>query len=318
MSLESLQKFLGGAGGKQQDYADFLHRFQQDPNSISADEASQRYRELLRNASPAAVSEAYDTVLGQLAPEQRRELAAQFQSAHEDPRSSFNGFRFSSASQASDARTLGQMAQQAEQQDPGLLDRILGQNSPLNSTLGRLALAGIAAYLAQRALSQQPNQQPGQASPSTSPGLPGMIGALGGLLGALSQAQQSGQGQQLPGGLGGLIDILGGGQAQSGNQSQGQGQGLPGGLGGLLDALSRGQAQPGGQSQGQGIPGGLGGLIDILGGQAQAGGQGQGGLGGLGGLLDALGGGQQPAQDSSPAQGDTPGIHVKGSQKNNG
>jgi hypothetical protein len=59
-----------------------------------------------------------------------------------------------------------------------------------------------------------------------------MLGTLGGLLGALSHAQQGGQGQNMPGGLGGLIDVIGGGQTQGG-------QGLPGGLGGLLDALGR-------------------------------------------------------------------------------
>src|SRR5215211_5836520 len=122
MAHNSLQQLLGGNQAKQQDYRDFLHRFQQDPGSISEAEASQRYRELLRNASPDAVADAYQQVLAQLAPEQRQQLAQQYQNAHHDPRSPFNGFRFSEPSHAADARYLGQMAQQAEQQDPNLFD----------------------------------------------------------------------------------------------------------------------------------------------------------------------------------------------------
>jgi len=317
MALDMLKQFLGGSGSKQQDYGDFLRRFQQDPTSISGDEAANRYRELLRNASPSLVAEAFQHVAGQLAPEQRQQLAEQFQNAHQDSRSAFNGFRFSSTNQAADPRSLGQMAAQAEQQDPDLFDKIFGQNSPLNSTLGRLVLAGVAAYLAHRALGpQQPDQQQG----GQNPGLPTGLGGLGGLIGALSNRQQNGQNPSLPGGLGGLIGALSNQQQQQG----GQNPGLPGGLGGLIDALGNQQGGQGGQ--GQGIPGGLGGLLDALaGGQS---GQGQGIPGGLGGLLDALDnqqGGQQPSpQPSNPAPAPNeqlpdqgvkiPGLHVKGSK----
>jgi Protein of unknown function (DUF533) len=72
------------------------------------------------------------------------------------------------------------------------------------------------------------------------------------------------------GGLGGLLDMLGGG---------GGGQSQAGGLGGLLSLLGGG-----GQQQSQ--AGGLGGLLNMLGG-----GGGQSQAGGLGGLLNMLGGG---------------------------
>jgi len=79
MTHDSLQQLLGSNQAKQQDYIDFLRRFQQDPGSISEEEASRRYRELVRSASPNAVAEAYQHVLGQLAPEQRQQLAQQYQ-----------------------------------------------------------------------------------------------------------------------------------------------------------------------------------------------------------------------------------------------
>jgi hypothetical protein len=243
MAHDTLQQFFGGNQSKRQDYSDFLRRFQQDPGSISEAEASQRYRELLRNASPNVVADAYQHVLGQLAPEQRQQLADQYEKAHHDTRSPFNGFRFSEPSQAADARHLGQMAQQAEQQDPNLFDKIFGQNSPLSGPLGRLALSALAAYLANRALSQQPGQQSGQPGASQNPSLPGgLIGALGGLIGALSNSQQSGQNPGSPGGLGGLLDALS-------NQQSGQNPGLPGGLSDLLDELNN-QQRPGNSNAG--------------------------------------------------------------------
>jgi hypothetical protein len=287
MPSDGLKQLLGDQA-KQQDYADFLRRFQQDPGSISEAEASRRYRELVGSAGPNAVAEAYQHVLGQLAPEQRQQLAQQYQNAHDDPRSGFNGFRFADSSQAADARHLGQMAQQAAQQDPDLFDRIFGKDSPLSGPLGRLALAAIAAYLANRALSQQPGQQSGQPGATQNPGLPGgLIGALGGLIGALSQGQSSGQGSGLPGGLGGLIGAL------SQGQSSGQNPSLPGGLGGLLDALSQGQQS----GQGSGLPSGLSDLLDALSNPQRPAGS-------------SAGTNQPPADTGDGGAG----LHVKGSQ----
>ncbi len=66
MTLDSLQQYLGGDPGQQQDYSDFLQRFQNDPNSISEEEAAQRYRELTRNLPPDLAAEVHAQVLGQL------------------------------------------------------------------------------------------------------------------------------------------------------------------------------------------------------------------------------------------------------------
>lgn len=302
MAQDRIAQFLGQDQSKQQDYSDFLRRLQNDPNSISEAEVTRRYRELLRNASPNAVADAYQHVLGQMAPEQRQQLAQQFQDAHDDPRSSFNGFRFSGVGQAADARTLGQLAQQAEQQDPDLFGKIFGEGSPLSGTLGKLVLAGIVAYLANRGLSQQAGQQPGPQGTSQNPGIPGgLIGAIGGLIGVLTNSQQTGQtsgqypnvpgGQNpgLPGGLGGIIDIL---NQSGGQQGTGQNPTIPGGLGAILDILTKQQS-----GQNPGMPGDLGGILDVLSGQQPQAGTSTGT------------GGQTP--DSSDSG---PGLHVKGSQ----
>ncbi len=223
MTLDSLQQYLGGDPGQQQDYSDFLQRFQNDPNSISEEEATQRYRELTRNLPHDLAAEVHAQVLGQLPQEDRLRLAQQYQDAHNDPNSAFDGFNFAGPEQAADPQTLGRLAQQAELQDPNLRVGAFGQGSPLGGTLGKLAMGAIAAYLASRALGGQGGHQP----------VGGGTGGLGDLLGALG-GQQAGAGGGAPD-LGGLLSGLLGGQPAGASAGMG-------GLGGLLGGLLGGQA----------------------------------------------------------------------------
>jgi hypothetical protein len=283
---------------QQQDYADFVRRFEADPSSISGEEAARRYQELISLASPEETKAAQSQAFAQLAPEGRRTLAGLFQEAHNDPNSPFTGYQFDSADQAAEPHNLGRMAFQAGQQDQSTLGRIL------NSPLGKMAMAAIAAYLARRMFGGQQGDDSGLERQAGG-GLD-----LGQILGALAQAQGSGQAGAPAGGQGGLDigAILGAlAQAQGSGQAGGgqAGGGMPD-LGGLLGAL--GGAQAGGQGTGQ--AGGQGGLDigAILGALAQAQGSGQagggqagGGMPDLGGLLGALGGAQAGGQGTEQA-----------------
>ncbi|HEU4323145.1 MAG TPA: hypothetical protein VFS21_08325, partial [Roseiflexaceae bacterium] len=75
MALDLLQRFLGDQPERQQDYADFLRRYQQDPSSISDEEAARRYRELMRNAPRELAEEVDGHSFGQLPQDARRSLA---------------------------------------------------------------------------------------------------------------------------------------------------------------------------------------------------------------------------------------------------
>ncbi|HEU5014783.1 MAG TPA: hypothetical protein VFT66_19840 [Roseiflexaceae bacterium] len=183
MALDLLQKFLGSNPQKQQDYADFVQRYQNDPSSISDEEAARRYREMMRNSPQDLADQANQHGFGQLPEQDRRQLAQQYEQAHSNPGRPFDGYNANDPNQAADPRQLGRMTQQAENQDPDLFGQLFGQNSPLNSTIGKAALAGAAAFLASRVLGGQ--------------GQSGAGGGLGGLLGG----QQGGAG----GGLGGLF-----------------------------------------------------------------------------------------------------------------
>src|SRR3954452_11860151 len=153
--LDRLSQFLG-QGNNQQQYQDFTQRYQQDPNSISDAEAAQRYREMMQHANPQDVQEAHTQVFNQMPQQQRQEVAQQFQQAHQDPNIPWQGYpQGIDPSQAAHPDQLGQMAGQVAQQSPDLMGQIFGQNSPLASTGGKLALAGAAAFLASRYLSPQ-------------------------------------------------------------------------------------------------------------------------------------------------------------------
>src|SRR5262249_48689148 len=118
---------------QQQDYADFLRRAEANPASISAEEAARRYQELMSVASPEEAAEAQNQAFAQLPPESRHTLAQQFQDAHNDPNSAFDGYQFADAEQAAEPRSLGLMTLQAGQQDQSLFGRLF------NSPLGKMA-----------------------------------------------------------------------------------------------------------------------------------------------------------------------------------
>jgi hypothetical protein len=183
------------------DYSDYLKRFQADPQSISTEEAAQRYQELMRHAPPELAAEANQHIMG-LLPQNEREVLA-------------------------DNISGGP-------QTFGLLDNILGKDSVLNTPLGKMILSAAVAYLANRMLGQ-PQDQVGTRAPGG--GLGDLIGSI--LSGAA--ASQAPAGSQtsadggLPSGLGDILGALAGGQAQAGSS-----QAPAGGLGDILGALMGG------------------------------------------------------------------------------
>ena len=60
---------------KQADYKDYLQRFQEDPQSISAEEAAQHYQELMQHAPPELANEANQHILS-LLPQNERDVLA--------------------------------------------------------------------------------------------------------------------------------------------------------------------------------------------------------------------------------------------------
>src|ERR1700712_1773243 len=74
MASNQSQHHLHITPAQQQDYRDFLQRFQSDPTSISAQEAASRYHEMISVAPPAVAAEVQSHVLGQLPHAERQAL----------------------------------------------------------------------------------------------------------------------------------------------------------------------------------------------------------------------------------------------------
>ena len=158
--FDKLNELLGQDTGRQDEYRDFERRYRESPDQISNEEAARRYREMMAHAPedhdvPEAEAE-YERAFSKMSPDERRELARRYQEATRDDSRSFQGYRSDlDLDRASSPRELGRMTRQASQQDPDLLEGLLGGNSPLNSTGGRMAMAGLAAFAAKRFLNKR-------------------------------------------------------------------------------------------------------------------------------------------------------------------
>ena len=151
--MDRLNQFFGQDNQRQQEYQDFSRRYQENPESISDAEAARRYRELADQLDDDDLDEAHEQAFGQLSEQERRRLAQHYQEATRDPSRPYQGYREDyDLDRAAQPRELGRMTRRAGREDPDLLEQVVGPNSPLNSTGGKLAMAGAAAFLASRFL----------------------------------------------------------------------------------------------------------------------------------------------------------------------
>ncbi len=162
--FDKLNEFFGQDSSREQDYRDFERRYREDPSSISNEEAARRYREMMQHQDDTDIDDAndpeaeaeYEQAFSKMSPDERRALARRYQEANRDDSRSFQGYRDGTdPEQAASPRELSRMTRQASKQDPDLLTSLLGPNSPLNSTGGKVAMAGLAAFAAKRFLGKR-------------------------------------------------------------------------------------------------------------------------------------------------------------------
>ncbi len=157
--LEKLGDFFNQDPQRQQDYQDFERRYRESPDQLSDAEAAQRYRELMAHADDQDdqdAQQAYDEAFSKLSERERRALAERYREATQDDSRPYQGYNQNQdLDTASSPRELGRMTRKAAQQDPDLLEQVVGPNSPLSGTGGRMALAGLAVFAAKRFLGRK-------------------------------------------------------------------------------------------------------------------------------------------------------------------
>jgi hypothetical protein len=282
--------------------AEVLQQIAAAANQMSPGEAAQRYQQIMAQLPPDVATQLNAMAFSQVPADERRQVAARLRSANDDPSRPFDGFNYADDDEGAQPLALGRMTKQARDQDPDLIQGLIGENSGLGGQLGKMALAALAYMLIQRMMGDQANTRGMPAGGGQMGGDP-LGGLLGGLLGGMAGGQGGmGQGSAqdpLSSILGGL---LGGGQmSQSDTDRMGRAIG---------DVLGSGQGRA--ASQGGADP-----MSDLLGGLLGGAGGAQGGGADLGGLLGALLGGAQGGRRGLVAdQGDEPdaGLHVRGSK----
>ena len=153
--MDVLQKIF--SGGNPDNYEQRAQRYQSGYSSGQYDDLDQqdvldRYQRTVQHAPPEVVEEAHLEAFRRLPPEERQRLLGQFQRASGDPNAPFSWDGPMDAS----PDVLARMTGQARQQQPDLLG---GLGSVLSNPMAKMAMAGVAAYAAQRMMGGGPGSQ---------------------------------------------------------------------------------------------------------------------------------------------------------------
>lgn len=138
---------LTGSGQVQQDYQDFVNRYDQGASydGISQDEALQRHDELAQQLSPDDYQQAAQGSFANMADDERSQLGQQLMSQAQDQ--GIDTSHLGSAAQG-DPSAMGGLAGMLHQEAPGMLGQVLGGGGQA----GKGALAGIVASAARQFL----------------------------------------------------------------------------------------------------------------------------------------------------------------------
>ena len=146
--MDVLNELLGGT--QRQDYDDFVRRYDQGApwDGIGDDEALDRYRQVAPRLSTDQYRDSAEEAFRRLTPEQRAEFGRWLQQRSQQQGIGLGGLE--TADRLDDPAALATASAQVRDQQPGLLEGLLGGGGSgagglLSSPIAKAALAGIAA-----------------------------------------------------------------------------------------------------------------------------------------------------------------------------
>jgi hypothetical protein len=153
--MDMLQNALGGRQSHEE-LNDFVNRYQtgQPWEGISDQEAKDRYSQIATQLPAQQYRESAEQAFARLSPEQRAQLAQLLQSQaqqHSIDVPGLNQAGFGQQAQQDPAVLAGVTTQMHEQQ-PNMLQQLLGDGGALSNPIAKAALAGITAMAAQKFL----------------------------------------------------------------------------------------------------------------------------------------------------------------------
>ena len=172
--MEFLGNFLGGQQG-QQDYGDFVNRYQQGhpAEGYDDDEVMNRYQQVSSNLPPEMYQQSAQEALARMSPDERAQFAQQMRQHFSQNGMPMGSFETQDYERDQDPNFLAGIMGNAHQQNPNLLAGLLGGGGGLGGLMGggaggalgglmggggggnplaKAALAGVAAMAAKRFL----------------------------------------------------------------------------------------------------------------------------------------------------------------------
>ena len=156
--MDILTNILGDPQKRSQ-YDDFIGRYQQGSpyDGIDDDEAVQRYEEITPNLSDQDYRESAEAAFSQLSPEERKEFSRYLQQrAQQRGMTDFDGNGIDD--RLEDPGELAKRTSQVRQQDPNLLEQLMGKGGTggvLDNPLAKVVFAGIASFAASRLMGRR-------------------------------------------------------------------------------------------------------------------------------------------------------------------
>jgi hypothetical protein len=151
--MDVLNNILGNPEKRSQ-YDDFIGRYQQGSpyDGIDDDEAVQRYEEITPTLSDRDYEESAEAAFSKLSPEERREFSRYLRDrAQQRGMNDFDGNGIDD--RLEDPSELAKRTTQVRQQDPNILEQLMGKGGtggPLDNPLAKIVFAGITAFAASK------------------------------------------------------------------------------------------------------------------------------------------------------------------------
>ena len=160
-----LDELMGG-GNRQQEYGDFVQRYQQGPphEGFSEEEAGQRYSEVAGQVDPQTYQDSARDALTNLGPDERDAYASQLHQYAQG-----QGVDTGWDGQSTDPDSLAAMTSTVHQQNPDLLTGLLGGGAGAGGLGGLLGGGGAGG-----------GGLGGMLGGGGQPGLGGLLGGAGG------------------------------------------------------------------------------------------------------------------------------------------
>ncbi len=168
--MDILKNIFGG--GDPDNYEQRSQQYQQGHqggnfDAMDDNEVYDRYQRTVQHAPPEMVAQAHEEAFNRLPAQEQQRIIDQFRRANDDSNQPFQYPGFNQSQGQMGPRDMGNMVQQAQRQQPDLLQQIMGPGGAMSNPMAKMAMAGVAAMVAGKLMGS-----PGSGG--------GLLGGLGG------------------------------------------------------------------------------------------------------------------------------------------